>query len=154
MSNEITWQAPEYVHYPKSAVWFATLSLIGAGLIVFFLFKKDFLTAALFFLLTLTVFFFSRKKPGIVTVKLASTGLTYNEARLPWQKIQSFWIVYEPPEIKTLNFKTSAYLNRLITIQLDDADPAAIHEFLLQYLPEDENQEEQFADKIARKLKF
>lgn len=154
MSKAITWQAPEFIHYPKSTAWFALLAVIGTALTGYALWQKDFLTAALFALLCLTVFYFSRKKPKILTITLTTESLSFGEVRLPWQRIKSFWIIYNPPEVKTLNFETSAYLNRLITIQLAEADPSEIRKFLLEYLPEEENHDEQLSDKISRKLKF
>ena len=154
MAREITWQAPEFMHYPKSAAWFIVLTAVAAGFAGYFLFRKDFLTAAMFVLLYVVVFFFSRKKPKIITVKLAGQGVSVGGTRLPWQKIKAFWIVYNPPEVKTLNLETAAYLNPVITLQLAEADPGEIREFLLEFIPEEPDREEQLADKIGRKLRF
>ena len=153
-SKEMSWQAPEFVHYSKSAAWFAVLALVGAALVLYALWQKDFLTAVLFVLLFLTVFYFSRKRPKTLTIKLAAHGVNFSGVHLPWQKIQTFWIVYDPPEVKTLNFETAAYFNRILTLQLGDADPLEIRAFLLAYLPEELDREEQLSDKISRKLRF
>lgn len=152
--KQITWLAPEFIHYPKSLFWFVIVIVMGLGLLTYFLFQKDFLTATLFALLLLTVLYFSKTKSKTVHIMLSSQGIKLNNTKLSYQQIKSFWIVYEPPEVKTLNFETTAYLNHFLTLQLSDQNPVEIREFLLQYLPEDLDRGEQFADKLARKLKF
>lgn len=154
MTKEISWQAPEFIHYPKSFWWSAGLSLVSLILVGYFLWQKEILTALLFALFFILLFYFSRVRPKQIHVRLTPHGLKLNHYRLPFQQITSFWIVYEPPEVKTLNFETTAYLNRFLTLQLENENPLEIREFLLQFLPEDLDRAEQFADKVSRKLKF
>ncbi len=154
MEKQISWSAPEFIHYPKSKAWFIIMTALGAALIVYFLSQKDFLTAVLFFCLLGLMFYFARAKPKTVRIELDSYGIKVGELKLPYSQIKSFWIVYEPPEVKTLNFETTAYLNRNLTLQLGSEDPVKIRKFLLEYLPEDLDKEEGVADKLARKLKF
>lgn len=154
MVNEMSWQAPEFVHYPKGPVWFAALLVFGLGLIGFFLWRKDFLTATLFLLLVVVVLYYSRKKPRSLTIRITGGAVEWGDVHIPMKQIRSFWIVYSPPEVKTVNFETSAYLNRVLTVQLDRMDPVKLRAFLLQYLPEQLDQDEDFSQRIARKLKF
>src|SRR3989344_8538321 len=150
--QEFVWTAPEFVHYPKNKTWYVVASVIGVILVGYFLVHKDFLTSALFALLFLMLVFLAREKPREVRITLSGRGLKINEMALPYQQIKFFWIVYEPPTVKTLNFETTAYLNRFVTVQLADTDPVAIREFLLQYLLEDLDRQEQTVDTISRKL--
>lgn len=152
--KEISWEAPEFIHYPKSWLWFLIVSITGVALAIYFLFQKDFLTAVLFVLLLVVVLFFARSPAKTLRIHLGYNGIKINNLQLPYQQVKSFWIVYEPPEVKTLNFETSAYLNRFVTLQLSEQDPIYIRSFLLQYLPEDLDKGELFADKLSRNLKF
>lgn len=152
--QEISWRAPEFIHYPKSFVWYGIIALLGLVLAGYFLLQKDFLTAVLFVLLFVLIVYFAQAKPKMLEISLDAKGLKLNEMRLPYQQIKTFWFVYEPPEIKTLNFETTAYFNRFLTLQLEDQDPVKIREFLLKYLPEDLERAEFTSDKIARKLRF
>ena len=107
------------------------------------------------FLLLLTLaYYFSSQKPKNIKISVNQTGLTVKDAKIPFGQIKSFWIVYRPPDIKTLNFETTAYLNRYFTLQLDDQDPVKLRDFLLDHLPEELDRQEQMGDKVARKLKF
>lgn len=154
MENKITWEAPEFIHYPKSVWWFVAIAIIGTGLVIYFLFQKDFLTAVLFVLLLLLIFFFGKQKPKELHIELDGIGAKVNQTRIPYKQLKNFWLVYEPPEVKTLNFETTARFNRFLTLQLRNEDPVKIRKFLLEYLPEDLERGEQFADKLARTLKF
>ncbi|MDP3993805.1 MAG: hypothetical protein U1C57_00770 [Candidatus Doudnabacteria bacterium] len=154
MVDEISWSAPEYQHYPKSLGWFIFLFLAGAGLTLYFLLQKDFLTSILFALLFIIIYFFSKAKPRTLHITLDRQGIKINNNRLPYSQIKKFWIVYDPPEVKILNFETLAYLNRYLTLQLESQDPVNIRQFLLSYLPEDLDGGEQFSDKLSRKLRF
>lgn len=152
--TKISWTAPEYIHYPKSPVWFTTLFVAGFGLSLYFLLRRDFLAGLLFILLVIIIFYFARTKPKLLEIEIQSKGIKLGDLDLSWQQIKSFWIVYEPPAVKTLNFETTAYLNRFLTVQLGEADPVQVREFLLEYLPEDLDKNESLSDKLARRLKF
>jgi len=152
--REIVWTAPEFVHYPKSRGWFLILGIAGLALIAYFLVQKDFLTSMMFVLLLAMAFLFARARPRQITITLTPRGVKLNDTLLAYQQIKTFWIVYEPPHIKTLNFETSAYLNRFLTLQLEDMDPVQVRDFLLEYLSEDLDRQERLPDKISRTLKF
>ncbi|MDP3740737.1 MAG: hypothetical protein Q8R08_00220 [bacterium] len=152
--KEISWSAPEFVHYPKSTGWFVAVGIVGLILIIYFLFQRDFLTASLFILLTVILVYFAKLPAKTLHIHLTTTGVKINESRLSYQQIKSFWMVYNPPEVKTLNFETGAYLNRFITLQLENEDPVKIRRFLAEYLTEDLEKGELFSDKVSRNLKF
>ncbi len=151
---KITWQAPEFIHYPKNLWWFGVLTIAGFALITYFLWQKEFLTATLFALLFILISFFSKAKPKTLTIELDHRGVKLDNRRIPYEQLKAFWLVYDPPNVKTLNFETTAYFNRYLTLQLTSENPVEIRKFLLQYLPEDLNRGEQFADKLSRTLKF
>ena len=150
----MSWTAPEFTHYPKSIVWFVLFTLVGLGLVGYFLWQRDFLAATTFFLLFLMLLFLARAKPRQITIVLSGRGLKLNDALMPFQQLKSFWIVYQPPEVKTLNFETTAYLNRFLSVQLEDQDPSEVRAFLLDFLSEDLDREERVTDTISRTLKF
>ena len=152
--TEISWTAPEFIHQPKGSLWFILVGVADLVLIIYFLFQRDYLTALLFLLLGLVTFYFARLPAKNLHIQIGPKGLKLNQIQIPYQKLKKFWIVYEPPIIKTLNFETTAYFNRFLTLQLEDKNPLPIRELLLKYIPEDLERGEQIDDKIARTLKF
>ena len=153
-SNKIQWNAPEYLHYPKGGWWYAIISLLALAIVGYFAYSRDFLTATLFLALAGLLIFFARKSPRNLEIELGPGGLKINAFRIPYHEIKTFWVVYEPPEIKTLNFETTATLNRYLTLQLGNEDPVAIRKFLLEYMVEDLERGEHFTDRISRALKL
>ncbi len=152
--KEISWTAPQFVHYHKGLGWFISLGIVSTVLILYYAFKKDFLTAALFLLFAIVIYYFAKAKPRQVHIKIDDKGLKINENRIPYQNLKAFWIHYDPPQVKTLNFETTAYLNRSVSLLLMDQNPLAIKDYLLQFLPEELERKESFGEKVARKLKF
>jgi hypothetical protein len=150
----LIWEAPEFIHYPKNKIWIVGISILGLGLIAYFAFQKDFLTTALLVLFFVVILYFGNMAPKTVNVEISPQGVKLNTYRLPFQQIKTFWIVYDPPYVKTLNFETTARFNRFLTVQLMDQDPTTIRSFLLEFLPEDADRGEQFSDIVSRTLKF
>lgn len=152
--KQISWSAPEFIHYPKNAWWFVGLTVIGLGLAVYFAFRKEFLNAFLFLLFYMIAYYYSKIKAKILEIKIDEKGVTFGGNHISYAQIKSFWIVYEPDVVKTLNFETTAYLNRFITLQLGNTDPEQVREVLSEHIVEDTDRGEQISDKLARTLKF
>lgn len=153
--NEISWTAPEYAHYPKSAGWYVTFFLIAALMFGTALFRRDVLMLLVLLVIFTIVFVMSRRTPGNVKITLNEQGLKINGLLYRYDSsLRSFWITYRAADIKTVNFESTSYLNREITVQLEDQNPLEIREFLLKYLPEDVEREESAVDKWLRFLRF
>lgn len=152
--KSIAWDAPEFVHYPKNIWWYVFLIVVGLGFVIFFSFQKDFLTAGLFFLLLVIIIYYGKATPRLLHIEITTHGIKINDNRLSYQQIKSFWLVYDPPTVKTLNFETTANFNRFLTLQLGEQNPLPVRELLLEYLAEDLDRGEQTVDKISRNLKF
>jgi len=99
-------------------------------------------------------FTYAHREPKKVIYTLNNNGIVVDRVLFPYQNILAFWINYLPPDIKTLNFETTAYINRYVSIQLNDQNPLEVREYLLQYLVEDLDQGETLAERITRKTKF
>ncbi|MDP2933346.1 MAG: hypothetical protein Q8N81_04415 [bacterium] len=153
--NEISWTAPEYAHYPKSRGWYITFLLIAAVMFGTALFRKDVLMMAVLVIIFTIAFVMSRRAPNNAKVTLNEQGLKINGLLYRYDSsLRSFWITYRASEIKTLNFESTSYLNREITVQLEDQNPLEIRAFMLKYLPEDVDREESAIDKWLRFLRF
>ena len=150
----ISWEAPEFVHHPKTAIWYIGFTLLAVGLIIYSFYSKSILTMITFGLIIILGFIFSHRKPRVITHKLTPAGIILGDIIYPYRNIVKFWILYNPPHIKTLNLETTAYLNQQVALQLADQDPVAVKVYLVKHLPEDLDKEESLTDAIARRLKF
>lgn len=152
--QEISWPAEEFKHQPKSFAWFIGFTIVSIALVVYAVFSKSVMTIIAFVLLITVAYLYAVKNPRILEHKITKTGIKAGNNLYPYKNIKKFWIVYQPPEVKTLNIETTAYLNNEVTIQLGNQDPVAVKLALRNYVPEDIDKEESLTDALGRKLKF
>lgn len=148
-----TWQAPEFKHYHKNFFWYIVFGLIVAGLVIFSLLHSDYFGAITTVILALLVLYFTRRKPGIVPIKITNRGFHINDIHIPYRYVKKFYIV-ESEHHRTINLETNTYLNHTVIIELADQNPEPIREFLVNILPEHEEPEPTFSQRIAHKFKF
>ena len=111
--------------------------------------------ALILVLFGLILFFFDLQEPKNIPVAITETGIVVGRTYYRYNELQSFWFVYNPPEVKTLYFATSNVLNHRLHVSLLDYDPRPIRELLSRYLHEDLDQEEEpFSDKVARMFRI
>lgn len=150
----LSWQAPEFRHYEKSAAWYATLLAVTVVVAAFFLFlQRDVFATVSILAIAALVVFFSRQRPETVAVELTAKQVRVGRLGVPYRGIKHFWIVSDH-EHQVLNFETTAWLNNHLEVMLEDQDPQIVRTFLLEYLPEHHETTPTFAQKVAHKLKF
>ncbi len=152
--NQISWKAPEFAYHEKSSAWYFAAALFALVILAYAVWRKDYLMFITLFVLSAVALALAKKRPKTFTITLSGEGIYLSRDLYPYKNLKYFWIAYQPPEIKTLGFETTSYLNREITVLLEDEDPNAIRDFLLQYLPEDTEREETFSDRLQRNLKL
>lgn len=87
------------------------------------------------------------------TVKCAVTpqGVKIESRVYEFSDIRSFWIFYDPADIKELSLESKKTMMPQIRAPLGNADPVKLRELLLKFLPEKKH-EESLADIIGRKF--
>lgn len=151
--ESLSWQTLEYQHYKKSKDWFWALFIMTLAFLIVAIITKNFLFGTFTIIAGFAIALLGGKKPQQVEVSISGRGVQIENNLYLYETLTSFWIFYQPPDIKELSLKSEKLLMPYIKVPLGDADPAAIRKFLLQFLPE-EAQEESFIDVIARRLKF
>ena len=151
--NKISWQAPEFKHYEKTAGWYVTLIAVAILIAGFFIVQKDIFAAVTTIILAGLVVLFSRQKPEIVPIEIDSKAVKFGKIEFPYKQIKHFWVVHNERH-KTINLRTTTYVNNTIILELGDQNPDEVRNFLMQYLPEHEATEETFAQRLMHWLKF
>ena len=124
------------------------------ALLAFAIFNQSIITVITFVLIIFMIFIMTTQAPEEVTYKITKTGISLGDTLYPYKIIKTFWIVYNPPEVKILNFETTAYINNQVAVQLGSQNPLQVKQILSQYILEDPNRRESTADILARKLKI
>ncbi len=150
----LTWKAHAFKDHDRSPNWYIGLILVSIGLIAFAIYNKSIMTTITFGLIIFIVFVLSLQKPHDVEYKITKTGISSGKNIYPYKAIKTFWVLYNPPAIKTVNFETTAFMNNKISLQLGNQDPVLVKKVLSQYLPEDLDREESATEVLARRLKI
>jgi uncharacterized membrane protein YobD (UPF0266 family) len=158
MSNEtqikITWEAWEYKHYPKNLGWYVVLTSITLAVMAFFIIvQSDIFAAVSLGIIALLIVFFSRQTPRRVEIELTTKGINFGNIHYPYKQIKHFWIVHNQNH-QMIIFDTSAVVNNILTVELEDQDPDMIREFLMNFLPEHTETEPTVTQKIMHTFKF
>ena len=154
LPQTISWKAESHKQHQRSSVWYLGFGLVSLGLIIFAIVSHSIITLITFVLMIAIVLVMSMQSPKLTAYHLTSTGISAGTVSYPYKIIKSFWITYDPPHVKTLNFETTAYLNNKVSVELGNQDPVAVKLFLSQYLIEDLDREESLSESLARRLKL
>ncbi len=109
----------------------------------------------LLLLLFVLVFHLVWRQPHSVRCEISEDGVSVGATFYPYRELKRFWILYQPPEVKTLYLEFANLFKPRLPLSLMDQNPVAIRHALLDYLPEDlHRDEEPVLDQISRMLKL
>ncbi|OGY54030.1 MAG: hypothetical protein A3A24_03135 [Candidatus Buchananbacteria bacterium RIFCSPLOWO2_01_FULL_46_12] len=149
-----SWQFSELPQYQRSKAWYIWAAIGVLVLLFFAILTRNFLFGLIVILTSLIIILFQR---NIQTVdfKIAEDGVLVNQRLYEYKNIKDFFIIYQPPTIKTLYFELKGFLNPRLPISLENQNPIQIREVLLQYLQEDlEREHEPVSDQFSRFFKL
>jgi len=151
MNPDIQWKAYEHTHSDKDSDWFWALGIIAVSSALVAILFKNFLFALLILVGSFTLALLSARAPRELTFALTSRGVLIDKSLFPYQMLISFWIRDRDGDNPTLIIDAKRFMTPHIIAPLEAADVEAIHEYLLDYLPEEEL-EEPFAQRILEKF--
>lgn len=132
----LTWQGPEYEHYPKEKRWYLGITIALALIILYALITNSPIMAITFILIGIVGYIYLEKPPRVLDFKLTHSGVMVGSEMYRYEGIKSFWIFYEPPHTKILSLRTNSFFVPYIHIPIHQKDPVEIRELLLDFIPE------------------
>jgi hypothetical protein len=150
----ISWEAPEYIQHEKGWKWFFIAGFSVIALMISSLLVGNWTLALALIALSVVYVWQHFFTPKHVKIIISGTGIKVGDKEYPYQNIDSFWIIYKPPHVKTLNLRSKSRFLPDISIQLNDQDPSEVREYLCSQIPELEGKEESFTDIIIRLCKL
>jgi hypothetical protein len=146
------WIVKEYEQYDRPKAWYIIIGGLCIALIVFAMITGNFLFALVIILAAIILYMQSRQKAPDVPIGITSLGIIINNRFYSYSECLSFYIIYEPPHIKTLYIDTKSPVRPTLRLPLNDVNPIEIRAALRKVLPEDlEKEEEPASDSFARK---
>jgi len=149
--DSVSWRAPEYEVYEKSATWYLVAIVLLGIIIAYALWKDSPIMAITFILIGVVGYLQLQKEPRILDFSINHNGIRAGNEIYEFDNIESFWIFYDPPHTKTLSLHTNASFIPFVHIPLADEDPVVVREVLMKFVPE-EKQEAGFVDALERFL--
>lgn len=149
------WEFPEYVMYPRSKRWYATVIVIGGLALIYAVATSNPLFALIVIMVGLIMALQRRRQPGRIRFGVTEDGLEVGRDFYAFNDLKQFWIAYKPPEVKKLYIQFKAGLRPMLIISLENENPLRVRKILLEYLAEDtEREDETTTEALARLLKF
>ncbi len=150
----ITWKAPDFIPHQKGAKWFIIAGILMLLIITYAIYTGSATMAIVFIVLAGTYYLTRNQAPKIIDIKITELGIFVGTKFYPYNTINSFWIVYHPPFVRTLNLKLSNKTCSRIVIQLDAQNPVEVRKVLAKEIPEIEGGKESTTEVITRMLRL
>ncbi len=141
-SNEplISWQARDHLSGERSYLWYITVIIIGLALMIWALWTFNFLFAFFVLIATVALIIASSRQPKIYNISIFPHGVEIEGLPpLYFSDIESFWIfpATNPP---ILSLRPRHHIQFPTYLLLENINPEKIHEVLLNYIPEQEEE--------------
>ena len=145
------WLLKEYETYNRNRRWYVFMGLMGVILVAYAVATANYLFALIIVLFAIIVYIHDLQQPQEVPFIITTTGIVLGRKYYRYNELASFWILYNPPEVKNLYFTLNNVIKHRLQVPLFDYDPRPIRDVLSQFLSEDlEQEEEPFSDRLAR----
>jgi hypothetical protein len=150
-----SWSVKEYEKFDRGRRWYVLMAIIAIALIAYAVISANYLFALIIVLFGIIILLQEMNEPMEVDFAISETGIVVGTNYFPFSELEKYWIIYNPPEIKTLYFEPKNIIKHRLSIPLLDADPLLIRSYLNQYLLEDlETEQEPLSDRLGRLFKM
>src|SRR3989338_3764668 len=148
------WTILEYEKHARGMLWYVLAAVLGLALVLYGVFTGNFLFSLIVILAAIILFLQSHQEPRQIPFQITDLGVIVGTRFYPYAEFENFYIVYNPPEVKTLFLDTKNTLQPILRIPLLDMNPIEVKHSLREYLSEDIEKEEQLTDRAARNWKI
>ena len=148
------WEALEHRDHPKSPRWFVVLAVATTLLVAFFIIMANYIGSLTTAVAGGLLYYLAQQKPRPVRYRIMVDGVALNNTLYHYRDLEAFNIIYEPGEAALVLLRSTRRFVPLVTMEIGEADPMALRDLLLEFLPEDPDVDEPMIDVIARRVGF
>lgn len=150
----LEWEAPEYIVYKKTTVWYIGFGVFLALLLFSAFVMQSFLTGVIFFLSGVLIYFHSERPPKVISYDIRTTGIKIGTRVYLYRELAGFNIVERGTDIYLL-LKSKRLLMPLIHLPLpENINHEEVIEVIANHLPQDTDFVEPLADVLAHWVGF
>lgn len=152
-NHRLQWSAPEFNYYSKGRNWIIVSGVVAVVLLLPAIWTANFLFCLLIVLSYFSLMAYAFKKPRQIEIAITPRGVKTAGNFYQFDALKSFWIFYEPPELKEISLLSKKLTSSHIRIPLGEQNPVEARSVLIRYIPE-KKQEESLIDILARNVGF
>ena len=151
----ISWEIPSFHKHEKPKVWYVYFFILTTLCLIYSYFNKNPLFALVIILSAILYLANEKNEPKKIIFAISEDGIVIENKFIPYKKLKTLYILYQPPLIKNLYFQPKNPIAQVITIPLEAENPVEIRKILLQYLSEDlEKEDMPGSESIGHMLKL
>src|SRR3989344_1733904 len=150
----LAWEYPEFIQFRRGVIWYIVASILTVALLTYAFFTDNRLFMIIIILTAIIFVLANVRQPEKITFAVTDSGVIIKDKFLPFRIFKSFWLIYQPPAVKTLYLEPHSFFSPRIQVHLESQDPVSVREALLQFLTEDlEKEDEPQSEVLGRLLK-
>lgn len=132
----LRWRAPEYEKYERGRKWYLYAALVLLAIIAYAIYTDSPVMAITFVLIGVVGYIFLNRDPQTIDFAVTRDGIIAGRELYDFDNVKSFWIFYEPHDIKVISLHTKSALMPFVHIPIHNEDPVEIRSVLLEYIQE------------------
>lgn len=149
------WTIKEYDQHERGVWWHVITITLAIVLVGYGLWTDNFMFSLIIILGAIILYLQSYQPPQKLPFAITELGIAVGNRFYTYHELTAFYIVYQPPRVKTLFLETKSSIRPRIRVPLTDQHPVEIRHTLQEFLEEDlEVEEEPTSDMIAREWKL
>ncbi len=151
----LSWEFNEYERPERSKKWYLIGGLAAIALLMYAIIARNYIFGVIIILVALIYFLYDIHEPPKVRFAITPAGVRVGRRFIRHKDIAHFWIVYKPGHVQALYLRPAGWTMPQLSIPLEGQDPLQVRELLLQYVPENLNEEDEpVSDALGRMLKL
>lgn len=149
------WEFSEFTKYERGKAWYFWMILLVVLIMVYSVITVNFLLAVIVIIGAITLTLIHQREPAQISIKITEDGLETSDRFFPFSEIKNFYLIYQPPVVKSLFFEFKSLTKPRLNVPLVEQNPVSVRETLLKYLSEDLAKEsEPLSESLSRFLKL
>jgi hypothetical protein len=151
----LKWLFPSFQQHERGLGWYIAAGIVAVGLFVYSIVTKNFLFAIIIILIAIIVIGKDFVSPHQVQFMVDEDNVTIGDRTYRFREFATFWLAYEPPQVKMLYLEFKSGVRPSYPIPLVNENPLRVRAVLQKYIREDlEREAEDLTDRLGRMFKL
>lgn len=150
---QISWKAPEFIFYKKSAWWYIVVVIVGLGLGALFYYLDNLLAIIAVLLTMIVLLIIGNQKPKEKNYTLTQNGIIIDNKETAYTDFKSYYVTYIE-NIATLHLEKAKKISAPITILLLNVNESQVIEIISKNLSENTKIKYSGGDVLSKWFRF